>query len=232
MEIPARRIAHTGDGALSVRIRGSVERPAHVFVRSLPNHQVRYPWQPGVESLVLPVLHSEPSAGGLELLVASADRRPMSLQIDEVELVSEVAPERSVELGAAERSATAAGWLASVEVSPAGALGSDAVLVLRLAVEGDGFDGHLRVEVHTDSDGPPWSADVWGVGRGALAVLSLRGLEGRQVDRFVVRGGGDVPEQVLTRSTLRLGREPSSVGEGDGLHLDGAAQGQRADLER
>jgi hypothetical protein len=231
LSIPKRKVAHSGDGALSIRIRGAVTGRAAVVVRSSPSHQVRYPWPPGQDTLVLPVLNSRPCSQDLNVLVQPSADGPVGMRIDAVELVSEVVPHPVVELPEAEAVPGGGGWVATINLGEQRAAGPDAVLMLRLALQTAEFDGRLRIAVVTDDGEPRFTIDYGDLSRGSLIVTSLRELAGRRVARIEIIGNGAVPENVLTRSTLRLGREPASVGEGDGLHLDGAAQGQRADLE-
>jgi hypothetical protein len=203
--LPERRVAHTGDGAFGLRLRGRVQAPVKVTVTGEGLGRVRYVWRPPVDAVVLPLLDLRPTTRRTEVAIAPLGNAAVGVRLDAVELVSEVAPEPHAELGRESVTDLDGSWRAVVPVRSETTLARDAALILRLAVEGGDFDRQLQVAVYPSGDADPLVLRYRDLGRGTLVVSSLRPLAGQAVDRVELRGSGNAPDRVLDRSTLRFG---------------------------
>lgn len=208
--IPPRRIAHTGDGVLSFRLRGSVSAPLKIIVAASARHRITYPWHPDTRELALPVLHSTSASKALWLVAEPAGAGPVDLRLDSVQLISEVAPDRAFELGEPVIESDGKGWRGTIAGPHGDRLGRDAVLVLRLGLGDQPFHQRLTIVIHPVA-GKPLTRRFDGLGRGSLILTSLRPLEGHSVDRIEIRGSGPAPTHLLNRSVLQLGADPDEL---------------------
>lgn len=217
-DIPAGRLAHTGDGVVGIRLKGTISTKTYVFFKSFGLGRLRYIWRPGVHSIVIPFLDLGPAGRRTRISLGPEGSSPVSIKLDAVELVLEVAPQPVVELAGEKIEAEARGWKAVIPIRDSRILGSDAVLLLRLDVKGGDFDGRIVIKAFPGDTGEGRVIEYRGVKPKAVLVSSLRALAGRRLDRIEIRGRGGAPGKILNRSNIRLGRQINPNNAGGVMH--------------
>ncbi len=211
MDLPTGRFATSGDGALSIRLKGQVSANMRVALQADGLGTVRYRWRPEEREIVIPVLDLVPASRRIRLKIGPEEPRPAELLLKSVEWVSEVSPRPMSVLSGEEIEATQGGWRAVIRLDDERVLSREAILKLRLAVKGGDFKGKLDLSIFPEDGSEALKLGYEHLGRGAVVVSSLRVLAGRAVERIELGGLGPAPDRILNQSTLHFGKRYSVI---------------------
>lgn len=186
--IPAGRVAHSGTGAVSLRLRSRhPELPARMRITT-GTFSADLDWKAGTEELVFPLLDWR--AGSPAVTIAVRGAPGSSFELAELDLVSEVRREGSVALALDPAGAVPApgGTWQQLLTAPAGCvLPARGALVLRRS--GERVEGVSAVILEC-ADGRTFTQQLDHLAPGALIVLDPSGLAGETLERVRLRGFG------------------------------------------
>jgi len=201
--LPAGRLAHSGDGSVSVRLRGTVEDRADLLV-DVAGSKLEYTWLPGRGELVLPLMGDGASSGTVTVSVRAKKARALELEGVEAVAAVRAAPLARGEVLRAERQ-RGKRWVQEVRFADRPVLPEHGVLRLALApkAEARGPQGRVELEVLVDDETEPARRFAFRrlVAGGCVAV-GLDGLAGRRLAAARLVGEGRPPEPGVATAAL------------------------------
>ncbi len=206
VHIPEGSIAHSGDGVVALRIRGSSSAGVMLRLETAGGVAVTIPWASEVEEVNMPLLSPETSSEAIRLMafLPSSEGKRAEVTVDSIQVVSEVPHLPRVDIAPGPPEKTATGWELVLEPESLHLLGPLSLLELGLGAKGS-FSGLLHVEVQCHGAESFLEAEWTGLSKGALVVVSLAPLRGQSIARIRLTGSGDPPQRLLHRAVLRLG---------------------------
>jgi hypothetical protein len=142
------RVVHSGNGSVSLRLRGRVTGGDFYFVVKTGAGTMSATWKPNRIELILPVAGYKP-LDGLSVFIppSTGEDRNAKLHLKSVELVTDLDLDNPV-LGVCEEVESApGGWSQRIEFLEPVPLRSFDALQIELALKG-AFNGRLEVELH------------------------------------------------------------------------------------
>ena len=199
------RVVHSGDGVVGLRLRGTVEREIELVLSAIKGQSVRFRWKPDLEEIILPFVVPGPAGGPVWLAAFPvSEGGEVSLDLESVDVVSEVSPRPRIDMEFPPPTAVGDGWESSID-APDVAMTGTSLLELALGVSGS-FSHDLSIEVSA-ADGSVEDVVAWErVTGGALVVVSLSRFSGKKLGRIRLSGSGAPPRRLIHRAVLRVGR--------------------------
>jgi len=198
--IPAGRVAHSGTGVVSLRLRSRHPGPQARLRITTDTFSADLDWKAGTKELVFPLLHWR--AGSPAVTVAVRGGAGSSFELSELDLVSEVKSEGSVALALdpAGAAPTPGGTWQQLLTAPAGCeLPARGALVLRRS--GERVEGVSAVILEC-AGGRTFAQQLDPLTPGSLIVLDPSGLAGETLERVRLRGFGAPPSTFVDSAEL------------------------------
>jgi len=199
--LEAGRVAHSGEGVIAVRLRGSAATPLEVLV-ACGNASYRAPWEPGREELILPVITHAPGAPAITISAHASGSAPARVEVRAADLVATVRTSHGVELAPQSPRIVGGLWRQDLDVPNELEVASHAMLVLEVDSQAS-TTPEVTVRVRNLGQGPAqieWQIPP--LAGEARVVLSLAAFERRELEAIEIVGAGDPPATYVTRARL------------------------------